>query len=96
MTKQELIDEISSLEFCKQLVGDTSKIGDESGIPIYRQSYLEVVDNSALVQSVDFYVIDEGTDNEEAYYKQGQEPKPRVAEAVAQIEAAKASTLKAL
>ena len=75
MTKQEIINDIKNQTFCNRLVGGCQKVGGESGINVYQQSYLEVADNIGIVKSVQFYVLDEGTDvTETAYYIQGQSP----------------------
>ena len=68
MNKKEIIADIQGKDFCNRLVDGCNKIGSSSEIPIYRQSYLEVSGDVAMVKSVDFYVCDEGTENEIAYY----------------------------
>lgn len=88
MNKEQIIQDISSETFCTRLVGEATKTGNETDIAIYRQSYLEVSGDSAMVKSTSFYVVDEGLETEQAYYVSGQKPKSTVEAVVLTEEAA--------
>ena len=83
MTKSEIISDLQGKSFVSRLVGDCQKVGDESGIGVYHQCYLEVAGDQAQIKKVAFYVVDEGKDTEAAYYLVDQIPTDSVTKTVA-------------
>ena len=91
MTKQKILNDLSSKDFFggfivpigsnpQVTVGTTvlDKISSPSkDVVVYRAYYNDIQGNTATQASVDLYVINDGLDNEAAYYS-GQEPISRV------------------
>lgn len=74
MNKIELLTDLQSQSFVNRLIGDCDKVGMELGISVYQQCYLEVFDKCAQVKKVAFYVLNDGTEDEVAYYIVDQRP----------------------
>ena len=69
MTKQELLDSVSTFSFINQSLGvDDLNVTVANGGKRYRLNYLEVVGNAAQEMSKEFYVFNEGQDNEVSYW----------------------------
>ncbi len=70
MTKSELLADLADRDWCESFVGKGDFIANpHEGIAEYEQSVLEVVGNVAIGRSVRYYVRDERTEREVAWYK---------------------------
>jgi len=86
-TKAEVIADIQSQSYVARLVGEAQKVGMETDIAVYHQCYLEKAGEAGKipegqVKKIAFYVVDEGTDKEDAMYITGQRPNDSVTKAV--------------
>lgn len=71
MTKAELRTALENETWVESFIGDETLIGEpHPGIKEYEQSVLEVSGDAAIGRSIRYYVRDEGTENEVAWYKQ--------------------------
>ena len=77
MTKQELLKDLSDKEFCDTVVVEPILQTETAGSKWYRLTYREIVGKCMNNRSIDFYVIDEGTAEERAYYKD-REPEAQI------------------
>lgn len=75
MNKKELLQDLTSKSFVKGISKPKFVQSEErfDGGKCYEVQVLEVVDKSAVYQTIQFYVIKEGTSEELAFYR-GQEP----------------------
>lgn len=69
MNQQELLADIQGKYWCKELVGSPTLVETKpNGDKWYVQNILEVAGNVATYRNIAYYVLNEGTENEEAYY----------------------------
>jgi hypothetical protein len=72
MNKAELLQYLHDLPFVDSLLGikDTGlAVPKGVDLKLYVQSYLEVMDNVGIGRNLYFYVVDEGSPTERAYFK---------------------------
>ena len=77
MTKAQLLDELASKEFVDAVVTEPVLQTETAGSKWYRVSFREINGKAMINRSIDFYVIDEGTAKERAYYKD-REPEAQI------------------
>jgi len=68
MTKAELLVDLERKEFVDRVIS-VVEVEDKSKVKWYQANVFQVYENSAVCANVDFYVTDEGTKEEKAYYK---------------------------
>lgn len=81
MNKQELITDLTSKTFVDAIITDPILQAETTGTKWYRISFREIVGKVMTNRSIDFYVIDEGTETERAFYKD-QEPTQQIKEVI--------------
>lgn len=69
MTKQELLDDLSSRSFIKAVGEPELREEKPDGAHWYTVNVAEAFENVANYRNVDFYVFDEDKDSEEAFYR---------------------------
>lgn len=69
MKKTELVTSITSFTFCKGIVTQEQLINtNEAGDKFYKVNIRLIKDNVIEYRDVQYVVLSEGTDNEEAYF----------------------------
>ena len=69
MNRTELINDLSSKVFVAH-VGDSDFLQDDGlGSKLYRVSFREIVGKLMTNRSINFYVLNDGTADEKAYYQ---------------------------
>lgn len=82
MNKTKLKADLLGRSWVKTLIKEEDTllaVPDGVKLQLYRQSFLEVGDVTAVDRAVFFYVVDEGEATEEAWYKNN-EPTPSISE----------------
>ncbi len=71
MTKTELLNWLSSQDFCDAIIGEPQVIGDPQadGTQWYAVTIREVYESTAITRRIHFYVVNENTSDETAYWK---------------------------
>jgi len=71
MTKTELLASLQAMSFVNSIMETTNlNVAEANGAARYRVDYFEVVGNVAQASSAQFYVINEGQENEISYWFQ--------------------------
>lgn len=70
MTKKELLAELESKDFVKRLIS-VDKVNNTSlaNVNWYDANVFDCVGKCGIGRSISFYVLDEGTESEAAFYK---------------------------
>ena len=71
MTQTELLNWLSSQDFCDAILDTPQAIGEPQadGTQWYAVNIREVYESTAITRRIHFYVVGEGTENETAYWK---------------------------
>lgn len=69
MNKLQIITEIEQKPFVGKLISVKQESILPDGTKIYHAEILEIVENACIGKTIPFYVINEGLETEQAYYK---------------------------
>lgn len=69
MNKQELVNDLKSKDFVEQLINEPKLQREDFGVKWYTQEIFEIVGNAGTTRTIHFFVLNEGTAEEKAVYK---------------------------